>query len=342
MERRMGIAVVGCGYWGINYVRVFGELPEARVLWACDADPRRLQVVRQRFPTVGLTGDLQMVLDDPAVDALVVATPATTHASVGLAALTAGKHILMEKPLATSVEDAQSLIAAAQAAHRLLMVGHTFLYNPGVWKLKECLRSPDFGRTYYLRATRTNLGPIRQDVNVFWDLAPHDVAIMNYLLECDPEAVQAVGVRFLNAQREDAGYLHLWYPGGILGSIHVSWVEPKKVREVVAVGSRQRVVFDDLNTQEPVRVFEKGVSPAEVDVDSFGEFRLLVRDGDIVSPKVEPSEPLKNQCRHFLECVAEGKRPQTDGEEGLRVVRVMEAADRSLQRGGKVIPLAGA
>jgi len=340
MDGRIGVAIVGCGYWGVNYVRVFSELPEARVLWACDRDPQRLDVVRQRFPTVGLASDLDVVLGDPGVSALVVATPATDHYPVSRAGLEAGKHLLVEKPLATTVEDAQNLVALSQEAGRTLMVGHTFLYNAGIRKMKECIESPDFGQVYYLRATRTNLGPIRQDVNALWDLAPHDVSIFNYLLGSEPEAVWALGSRLLRNRREDAGFIHLGYPGGVIGAIHVSWVEPQKVREVVAVGSQQRVVFDDLNPQERIRVFEKGVSPAETEVDSFGEFHLLIRDGAIVSPRVEVSEPLKNQCRHFLECVAEGKTPLTDGQNGLSVVRVMVAADASMWRDGARVQVA--
>lgn len=334
MGQSIGVAVVGYGYWGTNCVRVFSELPQARLLGVCDLDAQRLAMVRQRFPTVETTSHLETLLMDPRVEALVVATPATSHYWVSRAGLEQGKHVLVEKPLATNVQDARTLAALSQKTGRVLMVGHTFLYNPAVWKMKECIESPAFGRAYYLRATRTNLGPIRQDVNVLWDLAPHDVSIFNYLLGAEPEAVWAMGARLLRTCREDVGFIHLRYPGDILGSIHVSWVEPQKVREVVAVGSQQRIVFDDLNPQERIRIFEKGVSPSETEVNSFGEFHLLVRDGAIISPKVEVSEPLKNQCRHFLECVAQGRRPLTDAENGLQVVRVMAAADASMSRGG--------
>ena len=339
MDGRTGVAVVGCGYWGVNYVRVFTELPEAVVLWACDSDPRRLNGIQQRFPTVGLTADIHVVLQDPNVTAVVVATPATTHFEVTRQCLERGKHVLVEKPLTTTVEDGEGLVALDRQHDQVLMVGHTFLYNAGLQKMKACIDSPAFGQVYYLRSTRTNLGPIRHDVNALWDLAPHDVAIFNYLLDAEPEAVWATGSSVLRGDKEDVGYIHLRYPNDVVGTIHVSWVEPHKVREVVVVGSQQRVVFDDVSPQEKIRIWEKGVSPSETEVDSYGEYQLLIRDGDIISPRVQPSEPLKNQCRHFLECARDGKSPRTDAGDGLAVVRVMCAVDLSLRQGGAHISL---
>jgi predicted dehydrogenase len=214
------------------------------------------------------------------------------------------------------------------------MAGHTFIYNSGIRKIKDYVDQGEVGRVYYIYSSRTNLGPIRHDVNALWDLAPHDVAIFNYLLDSVPAWVSAIGARVLKNRREDVGFISLGYPNGIVGHIHVSWADPNKVREVVVVGSDKRIAFNDLNPIEQVRIFEKSVWADEEEASSYGEYHFLVRDGNIISPRIEVSEPLKNQCTHFLDCVARGGRPLTGGREGRDVVRVMEAIDRSLKRGG--------
>lgn len=334
-----GIGLIGCGYWGVNYLRVMGELP-ARVLWAVDAAPERQAFVKQRYPAVRVAESHHAMLDDPLVDAVIVSTPAITHFPLVRDVLLAGKHCLVEKPLTVDSASGRALADVALHAGKVLLVGHTFLFNAGVQKMKAVMASPGFGRVYYLHATRTNLGPIRDDVNALWDLAPHDVAILNYLLDSVPEQVSAVGGSFLAEKgHEDVAFATLRYPGGIIGNIHVSWADPNKVREVVAVGSEQRVVFDDLNNLERIRIFHKGVSYAQTDIGSYGEFRLLVRDGDIVSPRVEPSEPLKNQCRHFLEAIAGRERARSDASTGVDVVRVIEAVAESMRRNGEPVSL---
>src|SRR6185295_5608693 len=227
-------------------------------------------------------------------------------------ALERGRHVLVEKPMALDVAACEALCALSAAANRVLMVGYTFLYNAGVRKMKECMGPEPFGQMYYLHATRTNLGPIRQDVNAVWDLAPHDIAIFNYLLDEQPRWASAIGTRALRTDRDDIAFVTLGYDHDVVGNIHVSWADPNKVREVVAVGSRRRVVFNDLNDVERVRVFERGVSVGEAASDSFGEFKLLVRDGDIISPKVDTSEPLKNQCTDFINAILTGRPPLAD------------------------------
>lgn len=338
----LGIAVIGYGYWGVNYVRVFNELAEARVRVVCDQRPERLRELERRYPNVATTTSLEdtLTLDD--VDAVVICTEASSHYRLASRCLAAGKHLLIEKPLATAVADAEHLAALAEAAGRVLMVGHTFIYNPGIATIKEHLARQAIGRVYYLYAARTNLGPIRHDVNALWDLAPHDIAIFNYLLDSVPLWVSAVGAQVLRTGREDVGFVSLGYPGGVIGHIHVSWADPYKVREVVVVGSEQRIAFNDLNTLEPVRIFEKGVARSEEEAASYGEHQLLVRDGDIVSPRIQASEPLKNQCSHFLDCVRGGLTPRTSARDGVNVVRVMEAIDRSiLQQGAPVLVAQG-
>jgi len=329
----VGIAVVGCGYWGMNYVRIFNELMDARVVAVCDQSADRLNEVSRRFPGVYLTTDVDDAALQPGVEAVVVCTEATTHFNVTSRLLLAGKHILVEKPLTTIAADSEKLIELAESNSAILMVGHTFLFNAGVMKVKEYMQKSD-GRVYYLYARRTNLGPIRRDVNALWDLAPHDIAIFNFLLDSTPQWVSAVGGKVLRNCRDDVGFISLGYPDNVLAHVHVSWADPDKAREVVVVKSDKRIVFNDLNGVEQVRVFEKGVSTVEQEPLNYGEFRFEIRDGDIISPRIEPVEPLKHQCRHFLECVRTGKRPVSSGVEGRDVVRVLEAVNRSIELKG--------
>lgn len=333
------MAVLGCGYWGINHVRVLSELPQARIQVVCDTRPERLDEVGRRFPTIRLTTQLEEALNTPDVDAVVISTPATTHYALALRCLNAGKHVLVEKPISKTVLEAEDLTRRAEARGLVLMVGHTFLYNPAVRTIKDYIQRGEVGRVYFVYARRTNMGPIRHDVNALWDLAPHDISIFNYLLGGKPEWVSAVGAKVLRNGREDVGFISLGYPSNVVGHIQVSWADAYKVREVVVVGSDRRIVFNDFHPVERVRVFEKGVAPVE-EATSFDEYQLRIRDGDIVSPAIETSEPLKNQCLHFVECVRDGKRPLTDGWAGRDVVQVMEAIDRSVERRGAPLEVA--
>lgn len=331
MAEKLGIAVLGCGYWGINYVRVFGELPQARLRVVCDQRPERLREVGQRFPAVVLAAEIDEALHTEGVDAAVICTPATAHYDLICRCLEAGKHILVEKPMTTRRDHAEEVIDLAASRGLLLMVGHTFLYNAGVRALKACIDAERVGQVYYLCSRRTNHGPIRQDVNALWDLAPHDLSIFNYLLDDTPAWVSAVGSRVLGNCREDLGFISLGYPDGAVGHIHVSWADPDKTRELVVVGSGGRLVFDDLNAAEPVRLF-KAASPA-------GENHRGGHNGHLPLPAVVASEPLKNQCSHFLECIVQERPPLTGGRSGLEVVRLMEAVDRSVERNGMPVAL---
>lgn len=337
MDSAMNVAILGCGYWGINYVRIFNELPESKVAVVCDQRAECLERVQQKFPNIALATEIDEALGSGEVDAAVVCTEAAAHYAIAFRCLEKGIPVLVEKPMTTKVHDAEILVNLAQAKKKTLMVGHTFLYNPGVQKVKSYIEQNGLGQIYYLYAQRTNLGPIRKDVNALWDLAPHDVSIFNYLLDSTPEWISAIGARVLHNSREDVGFITLEYPGNIIGHIHVSWADPNKVREVVVVGSNERIVFNDLNASEQVRVFEKGIASTPCEAPNYGEYLFQMRDGDIISPKIEPGEPLKNQASHFLKCIQGNQRPLTDGEEGLEVVKVMEAVDRSLaQRGAPV------
>lgn len=334
----MNVAVVGCGLWGANYVRIFSELREATLVGVCDTNGERLKEVAQRFHLDRTWEALDELLMDRSVDAVVVATPSATHVDVVSRCLAERKHVLVEKPLALTVAECRRLIEAARSSQRCLMVAHTFLYNAAIRRLKAAVREEAFGPVYYVSSRRTHLGPIRADVNAVWDLAPHDVSIFGYLLESLPVSVSAVGGRFLHPSKEDVGFITLTYPGGVIGHIQASWLDSNKVREIVVVGGRKRAVFDDLNNLEKIKIFDKGVSVGG-DASTFGEFQLLLRDGDIVSPKIAASEPLKNQCLHFLDCIQSGREPLSGGEAGLDVVRVMVAIERSLRRAGMPVPI---
>jgi predicted dehydrogenase len=331
------LALIGFGYWGPNYARVLSELPGAELTVICDQRADRLVLVRQRYRAVATCERLDNLFARNDVDAVVIATPASTHEALVRASLDHGRHVLVEKPMALNAPAGQALCDLADSTGRLLMVGYTFLYNAGVRKMKEMMAPELFGQSYYLHATRTNLGPIRPDVNAAWDLAPHDIAIFNYLLDEQPLWASAIGTRVLKTSREDIAFATLGYANDVIGNIHVSWADPNKVREVVAVGSRRRVVFDDLNDAERVRVYERGVSAGEAVADSYGEFKLLVRDGDIISPKVAPSEPLKNQCADFVSAILTGQPPLAGGRLGVGVVRTLTAIDASMRARGAAV-----
>ena len=336
---KLGVVVVGCGYWGVNYLRVFSELAKSRVVAICDPRRDRLQEIGRRYPEAILTTTIEEALQLNGVDAAVICTGATTHYEVARKCLAARKHVLVEKPMATTIEDAEALIALAEKYRVTLMVGHTFLYNAGIRTVKELLHCEDMGQIYYLYACRTNLGPIRQDVNALWDLAPHDVSIFNYLLDSSPSWVSAVGANVLQSAQADVGFVSLGYENNVVGNIHVSWADPNKVRQLVVVGSNKRIVFDDLNALERVKIFEKGVVSKPPEASTYGEYQFLMRDGDIFSPHIEGNEPLKTQCNHFLDCLMKSERPLTDGWAGLEIVKVLSAIDRSIAQNGSPIAI---
>lgn len=339
MSKPIGIAIIGTGYWGVNYIRVFSELADAEVIAICDQRESRLNELKRRFPGIILLKDLDELLRLPEVDAVIVCTPAVTHFEIARRILMTGRHVLVEKPITTTSVEAEELGRIADSRRLALMVGHTFLFHPAIRKIKEYLQHGDAGRIYYLYSRRTNMGPIRTDVSAIWDLAPHDVSIFNYLLDSTPEWVSGIGANVIGNDHQDVGFLSLGYSSNIVGHIHVSWADAYKVREVVVVGSEKRIVFNDFNPSERVRVFEKGVALAEPEASTYGEFQLRVRDGDIISPRVDSSEPLKNECSEFLECLRFGTHPFSDAHTGSAVVRVMEAVDLSIARHGAPVEI---
>jgi predicted dehydrogenase len=325
----IGIGVVGAGYWGPKHIRNFMALPDVHVPAVADRDVARLATIQAQYPRVHTTSDWRQLLAEPAVDALVVATPAVTHAQIAREALRAGKHVLVEKPLSCTSAEAEELIELAQALQRVLMVGHTFLYHAAVHTLRELVQSGELGDIYYAHAQRLNLGIFQSDINVLWDLAPHDISILSYVLGREPSTASARGWSFLRPGIEDVAYLDLTFPQRIHAAVHLSWLDPNKVRRITIVGSRKMAVYDDVQTLEKIRIYDKGVD-APPHTGSFGEFQLSYRYGAITIPHLPSLEPLRLECQHFLECVRTGGTPLTDGHEGLRVVRVLEAAQASL------------
>ena len=333
-----GISVIGLGHWGPHYVRIFSQLAGARVVSCCDTDRDRVREVANSFPGVYATADPEEIYASEETSAVVIATPASTHFDIAMRCLELGKDLLVEKPLSLTSDDCAMLVDKAQERGAILMVGHTFIYNAGVRKLKELVDAGELGHIYYLLFTRTHLGLIRDDVSAIWDLAPHDISIASHLLGSPPEGVSAVGRAFLKDGRQDVAFVTLFYPDDVVANIHVSWIDSNKERRVTVVGSDRRVVFDDLNNLETIKIFEKGVS-VEKPVADFGEFQLLLRDGDIISPKIETSEPLRNMCRHFLDCLETRQNPITNGLSGLLTVKVIEAIEVSLAEKGCYVPI---
>ena len=329
----MHIGVLGCGYWGSKHIRVLQQLTGVDQVVVIDPREERLRAIRRSFPWLQSYRDLDAALSQ--VDAVVIATPPSTHAGLALKAMAAGKHVLVEKPMATSAASGRQLVEAAQAAATPLMVGHTFEYNAAVWRLREAVEQGDLGNVYYVDTARLNLGLYQTDINVVWDLAPHDISIINHVLGSTPTTIQAWGSSHAHAYLEDVAYLRLRYAEpGITAQIHVSWLDPCKVRRVTVVGSRKMAVYNDLADQERLRIYDKGVVMA-AEQEEFSP-PLSYRYGGIFSPFVAMQEPLSIQDEHFLDCIRTGRRPQTDGENGLAVVRALEAATLSLRMGGPV------
>lgn len=327
------IGLIGYGYWGPNLARNFHQLPDGQLVAVADADAKRLDEPARLYHARTYT-DYHELLADPTLDAIAVATPARTHFEIARAALERGKHVLVEKPLAMSSDEARQLIALAEHKQRVLMAGHTFEYNPAVWKIRELVEARAIGDVYYIYANRVNLGRVQRDINALWSIAPHDISILLYMLDAMPLEVSARGATYLSENVEDVVFVTLTFPNKVLAHIHASWLDPAKVRQMTIVGSEKMIVYDDVDAEARLRIYDKGVYKRGSD---YGEFQLKVHSGDIFIPKIDMSEPLRNECAHFIECVRGGKRPRTDGENGRRVVRVLEAAQESLAQHGAAV-----
>ena len=340
------LAQIGCGYWGPNLLRNFTALPEAHVKYVVEASEDRRRYVRENFPHTSAVPDLDPVLADPSVQAVLVATPAGSHFALALQCLKAGKHTFVEKPLAMSVAEVDALAAEATRRGLTLMAGHTFLYNPAVLALKALVDSGELGRIYYIYTQRLNLGVVRADVNALWNLAPHDVSICNFLLGAAPVAVTAHGTAYLQPGIEDVVFAHLEYPGEIRASIHVSWLDPNKTRKVTLVGSRKMVVYDDV-AADKLTIYDKGIdsvltapTPGPLPFDQPGAHRLIYRSGEIQRPRLSEAEPLCEVARDFLSAIAEGHSPRADAASARPVVAALQAATLSLKENSRRVALA--
>src|SRR5262245_13115607 len=334
----LNLGVIGYGYWGPNIVRNFTGHADCRVAMACDTNPAAVERLVSRHPTVQVTRDARTILRSPSIDAVAIITPVSTHYDLARAALENGKHVFVEKPFTATSAQAEELIELADRQGLQIMVDHTFLFNGAVRKIKELVDAGELWRLYYYDSTRVNLGLFQHDVNVIWDLAPHDLSIIDYLMGADPDSVVATGSAHLNGMA-DVAYITLGFPGGVIAHVAVSWLSPVKVRTTLVGGERRMVVWNDLEPGEPVKVYDRGV---QVTSDS-GIHELLVsyRSGDMWAPRVDPAEPLQLETRLFLDCISSGATPPNDGRAGLRVVRMLEAADASLRHQHMVADLGG-
>ena len=338
MTESVGIAVVGTGDWGANLVRNFASLPGVRLCALCDSDPQRRSASAARYPEARTVEKVDELLDAPDVQGAVVATSAISHYPVARALLEAGKDVFVEKPFTLEVKHAEELVQLARRKNRILMVGHLLLYHPGVRYLKGMVERGELGDLLYIYSQRLNLGKVRRDENALWSFAPHDLSVILHLLDEEPVDVVARGSAFIQGSVEDVVFVDLRFPRGRLAHVHVSWLDPHKIRKFTVVGSQKMVVFDDMEASEKVRIYDKGVDHAG-QVVPYSD-ALTVRSGDILIPKISLQEPLRLECQHFIERVRDRQTPLTDGTGGLRVVRVLAAAQASLEAGGTPIPLA--
>jgi predicted dehydrogenase len=328
------VGVIGCGYWGPKLARNFHELPCTELSWVCDSRQERLDHLKGLYPHVQTTRDHRDLLVSD-VDAVAVATPVSTHHRLALEALRADKHLLVEKPIAACVQEAEEIVVEGERRGLAVMVGHTFEFNPAVEAVKEIIARGDLGEIYYINGTRVNLGLFQPDINVVWDLAPHDVSILLFIMDLKPEEVSARGGAYVQSQKgiHDVAYLTFYYPNKVLADIRVSWLDPCKIRRYTVVGSKKMLVYDDVEPEDKILIYDKGVDVPPYS-DTEEEFHLSYRYGDIDPYPFKWVEPLRAECRHFADCIADGSRPRSCSGTGLKVVTVLEAAQRSLLNSG--------
>ena len=329
---RLNVGVIGAGRWGPHLARNFAEHPDSELAWIADTDPVRREALAMRFPRAAIVSDFAGMMDDPGTDAVAVATPTSTHYDIVKAALEAGKHVLVEKPLTDTLQTAVELAELAEAHGVHLMVGHVFLFNSAVVAAKEQIEAGDLGDIRYISMERTNLGPVRSDVNAAWDLASHDISVANFFLDSVPQVVSARGGAWLDPGVEDVVFATLTYPGDVLVHIVASWLNPLKRRFISVVGDRRMLTVDDMNISEPLRVYDKGVDRSSVVTDTFAGFRAQIREGSVTIPSITAGEPLRNECDSFVRRVLGEELTISNGQAGVDVVRVLEALDRSIRQ----------
>jgi len=334
----ISVGVIGYGYWGPNLVRNFGEVPGGRVGFVTDMRPARLEHAAARYPSAKVSTDYRDLISDPSIDAVAIATPVSSHFDLAMAALRTGKHVWVEKPMTSTSEQSMTLIDEADKRGLVLMVDHTFVYTNAVGKMRELTQNGDLGEIYYYDSVRINLGLFQHDVNVLWDLAVHDLSIMDYVLGQTPVSVSATGLAHVPGQPENIAYMTMFFEGRLIAHVHVNWLAPVKVRRTLLGGSRRMIVFDDLETSEKIKVYDRGIS---VNPSQENLYQMLIgyRAGDMWAPQLGVTEALQTEARHFIDCIANSKKPITDGQAGLRVVRLLEAATRSMSHHGQLVAL---
>jgi predicted dehydrogenase len=338
MTKQIKVGVVGCGYWGPNLVRNFRSLPGCELKVICDINEQRLAHLKSLYPEVEGETDYNHMLNGIGLDAVIIATAVKSHYSMAKASLLSGKHTFIEKPMASSSEECQELIEIARKKGLVLMTGHTFLYSPAVRKIKEIVKCGDIGEIRYICARRLNLGLFQKDINVAWDLAPHDISIILHIMEDRPTVVNCQGSAHITPGVEDVTTMWLGFPGERSAIVHSSWLDPRKIREMTIVGSKRMIVYDDVSPLEKIRIFDARVERPP-HYDTFAEFHYAYHYGDVYIPYIKQEEPLKNECHHFLDCIRHGTRSLTSGEDGLELVRILEASTESLKNGGAPVRL---
>jgi predicted dehydrogenase len=331
------IAQIGIGNWGKNLLRNFFNLQDCQVRLCCDHNKTTLdKVIQQYNGKVRVTQDPEEVFNDPQIDAVIIATPAVTHAKFSIWALSCGKHVFVEKPLALNVQDGQAVIKSAKENKRILMVGHLLLYHPAIQKLKSYVEDGTLGQIHYIYSTRVNLGQVREEESALWSLTAHDISVAIYLLNQEPLEVCATGKSYIRESIQDVVFVTINFEGNIMAHIHASWLDPHKIRKFTVVGSKKMAVFDDMESAEKIRLYDKGFSWQKAEFGTYDTF-LTLREGDIYIPKLDMVEPLRLECQHFLDCILNGKEPQTGPDDGLAVLKVLAAAQRSLEEGGRPV-----
>ncbi|MCJ7578846.1 MAG: Gfo/Idh/MocA family oxidoreductase [candidate division Zixibacteria bacterium] len=333
------IGLIGCGDWGKNLLRNFANLPGCVLLSCCDENPKQMEKLCPNYPGVKFTRDPKEIIENPNLDAVVISTPPASHFELSKAAILADKDVFVEKPLVLKVEEGEELVGLAEKKKKILMVGHIMEYHAATLKLKEYIKNGELGKIYYLYSTRVNLGKVRDIENALWSFAPHDISMILFLLEKDPISVTATGECYLQKDKgvEDVVFLNMQFEDGIMAHVHVSWLDPHKERRLTVVGEKKMAVFDDSKSAEKIVIYDKGVN-IKTDYSTYGEY-LSLRFGDILIPQIESTEPLKVECQHFIDCVQNRKAPRSDGRDGLRVLKVLDVAQRSLKMGGSPVEI---
>jgi predicted dehydrogenase len=337
------LGIIGCGHWGKNLARNYSLTDDCLVKTIAENSIDRQNHLKEIFEDVEIISDYNHILNDPSIDAVVIATPPVSHFTFTQKALNAGKHVFVEKPLALNVKDAKELVEHAHHLNKILMVGHTVLYNESVKIMRDIIKSGEIGEVYYIYASRLNLGIVRPDVNVMWSLAPHDISVLLYILEKKPLKVSAKGLSYIQNNIEDVVYLNITFENNINAQIHLSWLDPNKKREITIVGSKKMLVYDDLSA-ERIKIFDKGIERNDGNIylgeyNSFAEYNFIHRAGDVMIPKVNINEPLKQECRHFIECIKDNVEPLTSGRSAISVIQILESADLSLRDAGMEVPI---